>query len=63
MQKVQFMYKYFENKLPAYINNEIPKRVDTVSDDNLQNKKSIHIPKSKNLFSQIIYFIIHQGME
>jgi hypothetical protein len=47
MQKIQFMCKYSENCLPAYINNEIPGTVDSISSYNLRNKNNIRVPTSK----------------
>jgi len=47
MQKIQFMYKYTENKLPAYINDLIPDTVDDATNYNLRNKNDIVVPRSK----------------
>ena len=47
MQKVQFMYKYSENKLPNYLNELIPGIVNENVNYNLRNKNNIMMPKSK----------------
>ena len=46
-QKIQFMYKYTENKLPPYMNQIIPNIVDDGAFYNLRNKNNIKVPLSK----------------
>ena len=47
MQKIQFIYKHFENLLPPYLENLIPNTLQEMTDYNLRNRDDIMLPKSK----------------